>query len=79
MRNRGSVTIEASLVFPIFLFFVMSLYHMCYSRIADNIVYEAAIETAEFMAEYAYLDGNNILLPTYKFQEYVDDKTIVSR
>ena len=78
MRNRGSVTIEASLVFPIFLFFVMSLYHMCYSRIADNIVYEAAIETAEYMAEYAYLDENNILLPTYKFQEYVDDKTIVS-
>lgn len=79
MRNRGSVTIEASLVFPIFLFFVMSLYHMCYSRIADNIVYEAAIETAEYMAEYAYLDGHNILLPTYKFQEYVDDKAIVSR
>lgn len=79
MRNRGSVTIEASLVFPIFLFFVMSLYHMCYSRIADNIVYEAAIETAEYMAEYAYLDGHNILLPAYKFQEYVDDKTIVSR
>ena len=68
MRNRGSVTIEASLVFPIFLFFVMSLYHMCYSRIADNIVYEAAIETAEYMAEYAYLDEHNILLPHINFR-----------
>lgn len=79
MCNRGSAAVEATLVFPLFLFFVMSLYHMCCSRLADNYIYEAAVETAEYMAEYAYLDGNNFLIPSYMFEGYVDSEEIVER
>ena len=78
-RNRGSATLEATLVLPLFIFFVLCLYHMTQCRLADNCIYEAATETAEYMAEYAYLDGNNILLPDYVFNSYIDDSEIIEK
>ncbi len=77
--NRGSAALEATLVLPLFIFFVLCLYHMAQSRLAENCIYEAATETAEYMAEYAYLDGNNVLLPTYMFGGYVDDNELIER
>lgn len=77
--NRGSATLEATLVLPLFIFFVLCLYHMTQSRLAENCIYEAATETAEYMAEYAYLDGNNLLLPSYMFGGYVDDGALIDR
>lgn len=79
MSDRGSVALEATLVLPIFIFFVIGTYHMCCSRLADNCIYEAAVETAEYMAEYAYLDENNLFIPSYKFEDYIDDDTLVGR
>lgn len=77
--NRGSAVVEAALILPLFIFFVLSLYHMGQSKMAECVIYEAAVETAEYMAEYAYLDGHNILLPELKFAGYVDDGDLVKR
>lgn len=77
--NRGSAVVEATLILPLFIFFVLSLYHMGQSKMAESVIYEAAVETAEYMAEYAYLDGHNILLPELKFAGYVDDEDLVNR
>lgn len=77
MSDRGSAALEATLVMPLFIFFVIAMYHMCCSRLVDNYIYEAAIETSEYMAEYAYLAENNIFIPSYKFEEYIDDDKLV--
>lgn len=77
--NRGSAVIEATLALPLFLFFVIALYHMGQERITENRIYEAAVETAEYMAEYAYLDGHNVLLPELRFRDYIDDETLPER
>lgn len=76
-RNKGSATVEATLVIPIFLFAILALYGMCKGRLAENVIYEAACETAEYVSEAAYLSGDVFYLGGMRFKEYVDDKAIV--
>lgn len=78
-QNAGSAVVEATLVLPFFIFFVLSIYHMGQSKMAEGVIYEAAVETAEYMAEYAYMDGHNVLLPELRFAEYVDDEELIER
>lgn len=78
-QNGGSAVVEATLILPLFIFFVLSLYHMGQSKIAESVIYEAAIETAEYMAEYAYMDDNNVLLPELRFAGYVDNEDLIKR
>ena len=77
--NRGSAVVEASLLMPVFIFAMVTLYHIMQSFFAENIVYEACVETVEYMAEYAYLSTDNALLPNMKFEDYVDDKNLVEK
>lgn len=78
-NNFGSAVVEATLVIPIFLFAILTLYNMCRCRLAEGIIYEAASETAEYMAEYSYMDEPNLLMPTLLMPQYIDNKELVNK
>lgn len=79
--NQGSTSVEAMLVLPLFLFSMLAFIYICNMLAVKSIIYEAAIQTAEYMAEYAYLaeqypeeaDCGNDIIADLKFQEYLDD------
>ena len=78
-NNNGSASLEASLTIPVFILAMVYLYLVFQSVITDMIVYEAAAETVEYMAEYSYIDTCSLLVPELKFKEYVDDESRVSQ
>ncbi len=78
-KNTGSVVVEATLIVPLFVFFAVALYQMHQCKYTETIIFEAAVETAEYMAEYAYLDKNNFFLPEITFDGYLDDKDMVEK
>ena len=55
--HRGSAAVEAAIGVPIFLFLMLFFFHMIQVRAVQQVVYEAGIEAAEYVAEYAYLTG----------------------
>lgn len=80
-KNNGSVTVEASLVLPIFIFAMLSVYSMAGSMKTKAVIYEAFMETGEYLGEYQYLYGRgdgqnaiNIGAAALKFRDYLDDK-----
>ncbi len=79
MNNRGSVTVETTLVLPLFLFAMLCLYHMHQSYLCACTVYEACAEAAEYTAEYGYIGEVTGIVPKFKFGSYVDDKARVER
>ena len=54
-NNKGSSTLEASIVLPLFLFFLLFFIYISNIYTVKGVIYEGAVETAEYMAEYAYL------------------------
>ncbi len=78
-NNRGSVTLEAMLIIPFFIFGMLAIYDMGQSAIAEAFVYEAAAETVEYMAEYGYISEPDFSLPYIVFEDYLDDKTVVEK
>lgn len=53
--NHGSATIEAVCIMPILLFAFLAFYSMGQIYILENQIYQATMNTASFLAEYAYL------------------------
>lgn len=53
-NNQGSATLEAVCIMPIMLFAFLAFYSMGQIYIMENQIYQAAINTAEYLAEYAY-------------------------
>ena len=77
--NKGSAALEASLAVPLFLLAMVYLYLAFQSVLAETLVYEAAAETVEYMAELSYLDTCNVAVAYMKFPGYVDEKDTVAR
>ena len=75
--NRGSVSLEASLVLPIFIFAMLAFFHMARLRMAESILYEAAIETVEYMAQVSYLEECNVMVPKAKLKKYIDNNSLI--
>ena len=75
--NRGSAVVEATLIMPVFLFSMLAVFYMCRCKLAEGVIYEAAAETAEYMAEYAYISDVDALLPQVIMPGYIDDKEII--
>lgn len=73
INNKGSAVLEATLILPIFIFAMLAVYQMGQCRLAESALYEAAAETAEYMAEYSYIGTTNLLIPELKFADYADD------
>lgn len=78
-RNQGSASLEATLVMPVFLLVMVSLFWMTQSVLAEAQVYEAAAETAEYMAEIAYLEAANTAAAYLRFPRYVDETEMVEQ
>lgn len=85
--DNGSASVEAVLTVPVFLF-AMTAFISIFNMIAlKGVIYEAAIETAEYMAEYAYLaekypQGAEVGTGIYaskKLNEYLDDPDMAER
>ncbi len=80
MNNKGSAVVEATVVVPLFLMFFVCLYMMCMAKQAEACVYEAAVETAGYTAETAYLNETAALaVPFAKFASYADDERLLDR
>ena len=82
--SKGSITIEASIVLPVFMLFVLALIYMLRAISVQSVIYEAGTETAEYFAEYAYLQDSvdipeliDHVLVYKKFSDYLDDKKLV--
>ena len=56
MRNRGTVTVEACLVVPIFLFFMMIVTRLTAMLLADAKIHQSLAEAAGYTAQYCYLE-----------------------
>ncbi len=86
-ENRGSTSVEAMLVVPLFLFAMLAFLFICNMIAVKSVIFEAAEETAEYMAEYAYLAEKfpdeaaygNIGMAALRFQDYVDDSELVEK
>lgn len=79
IRNQGSASLEATLVMSVFLLAMVSLFWMAQSVLAEAQVYEAAAETAEYMAEIAYLGAADTAVAYLRFPKYADEKETVER
>lgn len=81
MKNKGMASVEAVIVIPCFLFAFMMMYHMVNIISLKTVVYEATAQTAEYLAEYAYLaditDLKTVGLTKIKFSSYLDDPELV--
>ncbi len=78
-NNKGSAGLEAALVLPLLILGMLAIYHMCMVKLAEGYVYEAAVETAEYMAEFAYVDNNGYWLWDTVFRKYLDNPDMVER
>ena len=76
-NNRGSATLEATLVLPIFIFGMLVLFHGIRLRMTEAVVYEAAAETVEYMAELSYITECNYLTPMTRLGKYIDNAKLV--
>lgn len=59
MKNRGYITVEASMTIPLFLFFMVALMRMFMGLIVEAQIQQALCETAEYVAQYSYLENLN--------------------
>lgn len=55
-HNKGSATVEACLVVPLFLFFMLAMADMLMLFIADAHIHQSLAEAAGYTAQYAYLE-----------------------
>ena len=84
--NRGSASIEAAVAFPVFLFTMLFFIYICELYTVKAVIYEASVETAEYMAEYAYLtdcfeeaDALDYAMAMVRFNDYVDNKSLLEK
>lgn len=55
--NKGSVTVEACLVVPLFLFFMLSVAGIYMILIAEAHIHQSLAEAADYTAQYCYLES----------------------
>ena len=86
IRNRGSASIEASIAVILLVLVSLFFFRICELRTVDSVIYEAAAETAEYMAEYSYLaehvTGSDLIdypVAGLKFVSYVDDANLLEK
>lgn len=90
--NNGSVTVEACLVVPIFLFFMLSMVNIAMLFMAEARIHQSLSEASIYTAQYEYLErkiegkseredynlGNKIVL--YKqFFKYLNNDSYVEK
>lgn len=56
IQNRGSVTVEACLVVPLFLFFMLAIADFIMLLFAEAHIHQCLADAADYTAQYAYLE-----------------------
>lgn len=86
IRNKGIASIEASIVVTLLIFVSVFFFEICELVTVEAEIYEAACETAEYMAEYAYLTDHidklgvtDYPMAKIRFIDFVDDKALLDR
>lgn len=84
--NKGIASIEASIVVTLLIFVSLFFFEICEIKTVEATIYEAASETAEYMAEYSYLTDHLGMLGVtdypmaqIRFMNYVDDKALLEK
>ena len=86
-KNKGSITVEASLVVPLFLFFLLTMVKFYGMILAEAGIHQALAEAAGYTAQYSYLEqaikktqdfqaGNTGILLS-QFRDYIGDNPFV--
>ncbi len=85
-KNTGSASIEASIAVILLVFVSLFFFQICELKTLDSVIYEAASETAEYMAEYSYLaehfTGADLIdypVAGLKFISYLDDADLLEK
>lgn len=90
VKNRGSITVEASIVVPLFLFFLLTVAKIAGMLIAEAQIHQSLAEAAGYTAQYCYLEqrllGDNssaVVVNTgvlvSQFQDYIGDSSYVEK
>ena len=53
-KENGSITLEAAMILPLFMLFIVFLATLIRLAVADMALYKAASETTELVVSYAY-------------------------
>ncbi len=75
-KNRGSTVVEATLIMPLFIFFMLALYHILVIKMVENEIYKSGVKTAEYIAQMGYLNNTGIFVPEVYFENFADDTRI---
>jgi hypothetical protein len=78
-KNRGSASLEATLVMPVFIVVMVAVYCMGCCRMAELFIYEAVVESAEYLAENMYINKTGIIAPGMVFDDYVDHTDMIGK
>ncbi len=75
MKNRGYITIEASLVIPLFLFFMLTMSGIYMILLAEAHIHQSLAAATDYTAKQYYLKRNMLLSSTVKsqFHTYLRD------
>lgn len=81
-KIKASLTVEAALVLPVFIFAVLSVIYINQLLLYEEEVQWALVGTGkEISVEYAAFQNNMVLTPVYamaKFEQHLDEKTAVN-
>ncbi|MDE6626281.1 MAG: pilus assembly protein [Lachnospiraceae bacterium] len=72
MRNRGSATVEACMVVPLFLFFMLAVSKLIMLLFAEAHIHQSLVEAAEYTAQYCYLEKSLLKDSTQTAQSLVN-------
>ena len=85
-NNKGSISVEAAIAFPLFLFVMLFFIYLSNIYTVKAAIYEGAVETTEYMAEFAYLTDSfeevgiiDYPMVYLRFDEYLDSKALVEK
>lgn len=87
-RNKGFITVEASVVVPLFLFFMLAVGRLAMLFLAEAHIHQSLAEAANDTARYCYLEKKlssenqaevliNLAILTKQFHTYLGDDRFV--
>lgn len=77
LNNKGSATLEATMVIPIFIFWILGMYHMAQCKLVENEIYRMGVDTAEEIAQYGYLHSGSVYTPELLFDNHIEDEELL--
>ncbi|MGN0152886.1 MAG: TadE family protein [Lachnospiraceae bacterium] len=78
-KNRGYITVEASLVVPLFLFFLLAVVKIYMLLIADAHIHQSLAEAAGYVSQYCYLEQQIIREDVKGLEAVVNTAVLISQ